>query len=48
LKLDTLKEQLARQGAEPIGDSPDEFFATLKLEYDNWGKVVKEAGIRVE
>jgi hypothetical protein len=36
------------EGAEPIGDSPEQFSATLKLEYDNWGKVVKEAAIRVE
>jgi tripartite-type tricarboxylate transporter receptor subunit TctC len=48
LKLESLKEQLVKQGAEPIGDSPEQFSATLKLEYDNWGKVVKEAGIRVE
>jgi tripartite-type tricarboxylate transporter receptor subunit TctC len=48
LKVESLKEQLVKQGAEPIGDSPEQFSATLKLEYDNWGRVVKEAGIRVE
>jgi tripartite-type tricarboxylate transporter receptor subunit TctC len=48
LTLASLKEQLARQGAEPIGDSPEQFSVVLKQEYDNWGKVVKEAGIRVE
>jgi tripartite-type tricarboxylate transporter receptor subunit TctC len=48
LKLESLKEQFAKQGAEPIGDSPEQFSEKLKLEYDNWGKVVKEAGIHIE
>jgi tripartite-type tricarboxylate transporter receptor subunit TctC len=48
LKLDSLKEQLANQGAEPIGDSPEQFSATIKREYETWGKVVKDAGIRIE
>jgi tripartite-type tricarboxylate transporter receptor subunit TctC len=48
LKLDSLKEQLANQGAEPIGDSPEQFSATVKREYETWGKVVKDAGIRIE
>jgi tripartite-type tricarboxylate transporter receptor subunit TctC len=48
LKLETLKEQFVRQGAEPIGDSPEQFSATVKQEYDSWGKVVNEASIRVE
>jgi tripartite-type tricarboxylate transporter receptor subunit TctC len=48
LKTDALKQQLGKQGAEPIGDTPEQFSATLRAEYDNWGKVVKEAGIRIE
>ena len=48
LKLESLKKQFVKQGAEPIGDSPEQFFATIKREYDGWGKVVKDAGIRVE
>jgi len=48
LTLESLKEQLARQGAEPIGDSPEQFSATMKREYESWGEVVKKAGIRLE
>lgn len=48
LKTDALKQQLGKQGAEPIGDTPEQFSASLKAEYDNWGKVVKEARIRIE
>jgi tripartite-type tricarboxylate transporter receptor subunit TctC len=43
-----LKKQLAAEGGEPVGNTPDEFARWLKVEIAKWTKVVKEANIRVE
>jgi tripartite-type tricarboxylate transporter receptor subunit TctC len=32
-------------GAEPIGDTPEEFAAFLGAETARWGKVIREKGI---
>jgi len=37
---------LHKTGTEPKSSTPDEFAAYIKREYDTWGKVVKEAGIK--
>jgi tripartite-type tricarboxylate transporter receptor subunit TctC len=39
---------LHKTGTEPKSSTPDEFAAYIKREYDTWGKVVKEAGIRAQ
>ena len=39
---------LHKTGTEPQSSSPDEFAAYIKREYDTWGKVVKEAGIKAQ
>jgi tripartite-type tricarboxylate transporter receptor subunit TctC len=43
-----VKARFANEGADAIGGSPREFAAYLKADYEKWGKVVKEAGIRPE
>jgi tripartite-type tricarboxylate transporter receptor subunit TctC len=43
-----LREKLADQGFEPVGDSPGEFGAYIKSEIAKWGKVIRDAGIRPE
>lgn len=43
-----VKARFANEGADSIGGSPREFAAYLKADYEKWGKVVKEAGIRPE
>ena len=43
-----LREKLADQGFEPIGDTPEQFAAYIKSEIRKWGKVIREAGIRAE
>jgi len=43
-----VKARFANEGADSIGGSPREFGAYLKADYEKWGKVVKEAGIRPE
>jgi len=43
-----LREKLADQGFEPVGDSPEEFAAYIRSEIAKWGKVIRDAGIRAE
>jgi tripartite-type tricarboxylate transporter receptor subunit TctC len=43
-----VKEKLATQGAELIGDSPEHFHAFLESELVRWAKVIKDAGVAVE
>lgn len=43
---DTRKRLLA-MGLDPVGMPPDEFTGYLKTETAKWGKLVREAGIRV-
>ena len=43
-----VKKVLNHEGAEPIGNAPEEFTAVLKSETARWAKVVKAAGIRPE
>lgn len=48
LQLPEVKERLAADGAEPVGDSPEAFAALIKSEIEKWAKVAKAAGIRPE
>lgn len=43
-----LQERLARAGVEPLGGTPGQFATYLAAEIKKWGKVVQEAGIRLE
>ena len=43
-----VKERLATMGAEPVGNTPEEFRAFVKAEIVKWAKVVKAAGLKVE
>ena len=48
LKLPKVRERLLSQGAEPVGNTPDEFLQYLKGEVAKWAKVVKATGARVD
>jgi tripartite-type tricarboxylate transporter receptor subunit TctC len=41
-----VKELLNKQGLEAAPSTPEQLAAFMKKEYDTWGKVVKEAGIK--
>jgi tripartite-type tricarboxylate transporter receptor subunit TctC len=43
-----VKEKLAAQGAELIGDSPEHFRTFLESEIARWAKVIKDAGVATE
>ena len=42
------REQISRTGADPVGNSPEEFAAYIKSEITKWAKVVKAARIQVQ
>src|SRR6201996_5224476 len=43
-----VKERLAALGFRPVANTPDEFTARIKLEIDKWGKVVRDANLKIE
>lgn len=48
LVLPEVKERLAADGADAVGNRPDEFAAYIRGELAKWGKVVKTGGIKLE
>ena len=48
MRLPELRERLAADGAEAVGNSPEEFAAFIKRELARWAAVIKSAGIRPE
>src|SRR5437764_1884802 len=43
-----VRERLAVLGFKPVANTPDEFAARIKLEMEKWGKVVRDANLRIE
>ena len=43
-----LSNTLEKSGAEPAQSTPDEFAATLKKEVASWGKVIRDADIKLD
>jgi tripartite-type tricarboxylate transporter receptor subunit TctC len=41
-----VRQEMAALGAEPVGDTPEEFAAFLRAETARWGKIIREKGIR--
>lgn len=48
LKDPDVREQLSRQGADPLGGSPEEFAAIISKDLQRWKKVVAAGGIKPE
>jgi tripartite-type tricarboxylate transporter receptor subunit TctC len=48
LKSPDMRERLASQGAEPVGDTPAEFSAYIKKEIARWAVVVKASGAKAD
>lgn len=48
LNLPDVKERLIAQGAEPVGDTPEEFAKYIRAEAAKWGKVIKALNLKIE
>jgi tripartite-type tricarboxylate transporter receptor subunit TctC len=48
LKDPQVRERLLSLGSEPVGSSPAEFGRFLRAEVEKWGKVVREAKVKIE
>jgi tripartite-type tricarboxylate transporter receptor subunit TctC len=48
LRAGDVRERLAADGAEPVGNTPEEFAAFIRAEIGKWAKVAKAAGIQPE
>jgi tripartite-type tricarboxylate transporter receptor subunit TctC len=48
LRLDEVRERLAAQALDPVGDTPQEFAARLRAELAKWRRVVRASGASVD
>ena len=48
LNLPDVKARLLEQGAEPVGNTPEQFGAFIKSEISKYTRIVKDAGIKPE
>ena len=42
------QERLAKDGIDPVGNSPEEFAAQVRTDLAKWNKVVKAAGVKLD
>jgi tripartite-type tricarboxylate transporter receptor subunit TctC len=48
LQLPDVKEKMAADGADAVGNTPEEFNAHIRSEVVKYGKLVKEVGLKAE
>ncbi len=48
LALPDVRERLIQQGAEPVGDTPEQFAQYIKAEAAKWGKLVKSLNLKID
>lgn len=48
LKLPDVKERIASQGADIVGDTPSEFAAFITAESAKYAKIIKQAGVKLD
>lgn len=48
MRAPAVRERLETLGCEPVGGTPAQFAAYFKAEIEKWGKVIRNAGVRLE
>jgi tripartite-type tricarboxylate transporter receptor subunit TctC len=48
INMPDVQKKLLELGAEPVGDTPEQFGAFVKSEVAKWGDVVKKSGAKVD
>lgn len=48
LQIPEMRTRFAEQGAEPVGDTPQQFSEFLKKDLDKWTAVIKTAGVQAD
>jgi len=48
LAMPDIREKLAAIGLETVGNSPAEFAAIVRKDYEKWGKVIRDANIKLD
>lgn len=48
LGMPDIRERLLSQSTEPVGNTPAEFAAFIRSEHAKWGKVIRDANVRVD
>ena len=48
LQMAEIKEKFAKDGADTVGNTPDEFARFIRAELDKWSKAGRDAGIKPE
>jgi tripartite-type tricarboxylate transporter receptor subunit TctC len=48
LKMPAIRDQLAGQGADAVGDTPEEFGHFMREEVAQWAHMVRTSGAKVD
>lgn len=48
MKSQEIADTMAKAGADPLGNTPPEAEAFVKVEIERWGKVIRQAKVRID
>ena len=47
-KSPEIRDRVLNDGADPVGNTPEQFAAYIRSEYDKYGQVIKATGARAD